>query len=114
MPAFPRTVYPSAPSAFPPPSTFPAQSAFPPPSAFPPSPLYPSAQDLAGPRRAKRPIRTVGGVLWAAIAVICGAGGVLEFSVGIVAGGVLCLIIAVGAGWYDYRIWRPKKRRDPR
>ena len=85
-----------------------------PPSAFPPPPQYPSVQDLAGPRSAKRPIRTISGVLWAAVAVICGVGGVLEFSVGIVAGGVLCLIIAVGAGWYDYRIWHPKRRRDPR
>ena|ERR1700722_14699529 len=87
-----------------------------PPSAFPPPqyppPLYPSAQDLAGPRRPKMgPLRMITGVLWAAVAVICAVGTVLEFSVGIPAGAVVCLIVAIGAGWYDYRVWMFKARR---
>lgn len=43
-------------------------------------------------------------------AVICAVGGVLEFSIGIIGGGVLCLIIAAGTGWYDYRIWTKGRR----
>jgi hypothetical protein len=33
-------------------------------------------------------------------------GGVAEFAIGVNAGGVVCLIVAAGAGWYDYRLWR--------
>ena len=83
-----------------------------PPSAFPPPPQYPSVQDLAGPRRPRMgPLRIITGVLWAAVAIICAVGTVLEFSVGIPGGAVVCLIVAVGAGWYDYRVWTFKARR---
>jgi len=78
----------------------------------PPPPFYPSAQDLAGPRRPKMgPLRIITGVLWAAVAVICAVGAVLELSVGIPGGAVVCLIVAIGAGWYDYRVWTFKARR---
>jgi hypothetical protein len=50
-------------------------------------------------------------VLWAVVTLICAAGAVGEFLVGIPAGGVLCLIVAVGSGWYDYRVWTFKSRR---
>jgi hypothetical protein len=93
----------------PPPSTYAPPP--PPPPAFPPPP-QPSAQDLAGPRRPRMgPLRIITGVLWAAVAIICAVGTVLEFSVGIPGGAVVCLIVAVGAGWYDYRVWTFKARR---
>ena len=98
--AFPQPAFP--PSAYQPP-------AFPPPSVLPPPP-EPSPEDLAGPRRARiGPRRLVGGVIWAAITAICAVGGVAECAIGVYAGGVLCLIIAAGAGWFDYRIWRRRR-----
>jgi hypothetical protein len=130
-PAFPSPQAAPSPQGFPPPQGFPSPEGFPPPEGFPspqgipapqsfapppvlPPPPEPSAQDLAGPRRHLRPLRSIGGLIWAAITVILAVGAVLEFSVGVYAGGVLCLLIAIGTGWYDYRIWRPKTRRDPR
>ena len=90
----------------------------PPPSAWP-EPIYapppPSPQDLAGPRRSAshglKGLRVVTGVMWAAIAVICAAGAVAEVLVGVYAGAVVCLVVAVGAGWYDYRVWKRRARR---
>ena len=102
-----------SPEGFPSPQGIPAPQDFAPPPVLPPPP-EPSARDLAGPGRHLRPLRSIGGLIWAAITVILAVGAVLEFSVGVYAGGVLCLLIAIGTGWYDYRIWRPKTRRDPR
>ena len=120
---------PTQPLPVPPPSAFPSASAFPqPPSAFPqPPPAYqpplypplyppppdPSPEDLAGPPRRRRvgPLRIITGVIWAAIAVICAAGAVGEWLIGLHAAAVLCLVIAVGAAWYDYRVWTFKARR---
>ena len=100
QPAFPQSF---PPSAYQPP-------AFPPPSVLPPPP-EPSPEDLAGPRRAKiGPRRLIGGVIWAAITLICAVGGVAECAIGVYAGGVLCLIIAAGTGWFDYRIWTVGRR----
>lgn len=39
------------------------------------------------------------------------AGAVGEFLIGIPAGGVLCLVVAAGSGWYDYRVWTSRSRR---
>jgi hypothetical protein len=50
-------------------------------------------------------------VMWAAITVICAAGAVAEFLVGVYGGAVVCLVVAVGAGWYDYRVWKRRARR---
>jgi hypothetical protein len=36
---------------------------------------------------------------------------VLELTVHIVGGAVLCFVIAIGTGWYDYRVWARKTRR---
>ena len=91
----------------------------PPPSSWPqpmyPPPPPPSARDLAGPGRAGirglKGLRTVTGVLWAAITVICAAGAVGELLVGIYGGAVVCLVVAVGSGWYDYRVWKRRARR---
>ena len=55
-------------------------------------------------------LRITTAVLWAAITVICAAGAVAELLVGIYGGAAVCLVVAVGAGWYDYRVW---KRRAP-
>ena len=57
------------------------------------------------------PLRVITGVMWAAITVICAVGAVLEWSIGVYAGAVVCLVIAIGSGWYDYRVWRFKARR---
>ena len=88
----------------------------PPPSSWPqpmyPPPPPPSARDLAGPRRSAVPgVRTATGVLWAAITVICAAGAVGELLVGIYGGAVVCLVVAAGSGWYDYRVWKRRARR---
>ena len=45
-------------------------------------------------------LRITTGVMWAAITVICAAGAVAEFLVGVYGGAVVCLVVAVGAGWY--------------
>ena len=87
----------------------------PPPSAWPEPAYPPSPQDLAGPRRGAshgmNGFRITTGVLWAAITVICAAGAVGELLVGLYAGAVVCLVIAVGSGWYDYRVWKRRARR---
>jgi hypothetical protein len=55
--------------------------------------------------------RILCGAIWAVIALGMGAGGVAELSIGNIAGAILCFVIAVPAGWYDYRIWTLKARR---
>lgn len=55
--------------------------------------------------------RILSGITWAVIAVVLGAGGVAELTVGNIGGAVLCFVIAVPAAWYDYRIWTLKARR---
>jgi hypothetical protein len=98
------TMQPAFPQSFPPPAF--QASAFPSSPPLPPPP-DPSPEDLAGPRRPRiGPGRLIGGSIWAAITLICAVGGVAECAIGVYAGGVLCLIIAAGTGWYDYRIWR--------
>ena len=48
----------------------------------------------------------------AVIAGICAAGAVGEWLIGLHAAAGLCLVIAVGSGWYDYRVWVPRGRRS--
>jgi hypothetical protein len=55
--------------------------------------------------------RIVCGMIWAVIAVGLGAGGLAELTIDNVSGAVVCLAIAIPAGWYDYRIWTVKARR---
>jgi hypothetical protein len=107
-PPYPPPAY--QPSAFPPPSAY--QPPDYQPSAFPPPP-DPSPQDLRGPSRPRKMsvLRIITGVVWAAIAVICAVGAVAEWRIGLHAAAVLCLVIAVGSGWYDYRVWTFKARR---
>jgi hypothetical protein len=52
----------------------------------------------------------VAGVVWAAITGICAAGAVGEWLVGLHGAAILCLVIAVGSGWFDFRIWVPRRR----
>jgi hypothetical protein len=54
--------------------------------------------------------RKICGVIWAVIAIICGAGGVAEITIGNTGGAVVSLVIAVLAGWYDYRVWTFRAR----
>jgi hypothetical protein len=55
--------------------------------------------------------RVICGLIWAVLAIGVGAGGVAELTIGQVGGAVLCFVIAIPAGWYDYRIWTLKARR---
>jgi hypothetical protein len=55
--------------------------------------------------------RILSGIIWAVVAVGIGAGGVAELAIGSIAAAVVCFVIAVPAGWYDYRIWALKTRR---
>ena len=34
-----------------------------------------------------------------------------ELAIGSIGGAVVCFVIAIPAGWYDYRIWALKTRR---
>src|SRR5579862_506722 len=102
-------------TAMPPEPDFSPQTSagLPPPAAAWPEPMYPPpARDLAGPRLSRGlGLRSVTGVIWAAVTAICAAGAVGELLVGIYGGAVVCLIVAVGAGWYDYRVWKRRARR---
>jgi hypothetical protein len=83
-----------------------------PPPAFPP-PAYPPPDQYA-PRRGPRAysvVRIVCGVLWAAFTIILAVGTVLEWLTGLPAGAILCLVLAIGCAWYDYRIWTFRARR---
>jgi len=95
---------PPQPPAYPPP-------AYPPP-AYPPPP-EPSPQDLLGPPRPSKMsgLRIVVGILWGIITVILAAGAVAEWVTGIHGGAILCFVLAVGTGWYDYRVWTLRARR---
>jgi hypothetical protein len=62
-------------------------------------------------RRRMSTVRIVCGVLWASIAIACAAGSVGEWLIGVRGGAVLCLVVAVGSGWYDYRVWTSRSRR---
>ena len=77
-------------------------------TAMPPEPDF-SPQTSAG--RGMNGLRIATAVMWAAITVICAAGAVAELLVGIYGGAVVCLIVAVGSGWYDYRVWKRRARR---
>jgi len=79
------------------------------PTTVPPPAYQPPPPDL--PRRRMSVFRIVCGVLWAAIALICAAGAVGEWLIGIPGGAILCVVIAVGSAWYDYRVWTYRSRR---
>ena len=63
------------------------------------------------PPRRMSTVRIVCGLLWASIALICAAGSVGEWLIGVHGGAILCLVIAIGSGWYDYRVWTSRSRR---
>ena len=77
-------------------------------TAMPPEPDL-SPQPSAS--RGMNGLRIATAVMWAAITVICAVGAVAEFLVGVYGGAVVCLVIAAGAGWYDYRVWKRRARR---
>ena len=80
-----------------------------PPPVYPPPP--PDLPQPNMPRRRMSTVRIVCGVLWASIAIVCAAGSVGEWLIGVHGGAILCLVIAVGSGWYDYRVWTSRSRR---
>jgi hypothetical protein len=55
--------------------------------------------------------RIVCGLIWAVLAVGIGAGGVGELTIGNIGGAIVCFVIAIPAGWYDFRIWTLRARR---
>ena len=114
MPPEPGTGPQAGPDPTPEPPAF-APSAFPPPRPYNPPPAWyppPPVQDTARPSRPGMSARRIiVGVIWGAITVICAIGAVLEWGIGVRGGAVLCLVIAAGAGWYDYRIWTRRSRR---
>jgi hypothetical protein len=85
------------------------QPSFNPPPVYPPPP--PDLPQPNMPRRRMSTVRIVCGVLWASITLVCAAGSVGEWLIGVHAGAILCLVIAVGSGWYDYRVWTSRSRR---
>jgi hypothetical protein len=77
-----------------------------------PAEQYGGQQGMFGPRRRRMATsRIVCGILWAALTVILAIGFVLELTIDLVGGAVVCLGFAVGCGWYDYRIWTYKAKR---
>jgi hypothetical protein len=92
------------------PAPWPAcQPPFNPPPAYPPPP--PDLPQPNMPRCRMSTVRIACGVLWASIAIVCAAGSVGEWLIGVHAGAVLCLVIAICSGWYDYRVWTSRSRR---
>ena len=81
--------------------------AFSPPRPYnPPPAYYPPPPQQAMPRQRPRVMswrRIFCGIVWGVLAGILAAGAVAEWVTGIHGGAFLCLVIAVGAGWYDYR-----------
>jgi hypothetical protein len=79
----------------------------------PGQPGFPPGQQVMMRRRLRfiNVLRLSTGVLWGAVTVILMVGGVLELTVHIVGGAVVCFVIGAGSGWYDYRVWRRKARR---
>ena len=88
----------------------PQQAPFNPPPVYPPPPPDLPPSDPPRGRRMST-VRIVCGVLWASIAIVCAAGSVGEWLIGVHAGAILCLVIAIGSGWYDYRVWTSRSRR---
>jgi hypothetical protein len=92
------------------PPVWPAFPDYQPPAFSPPPVSPPPPPDL--PRRRRMSVyRIVSGILWGAVALICAAGAVGEWLIGIPGGAILCVVIALGSGWYDYRVWTYRTRR---
>ena len=49
--------------------------------------------------------------MWGILAGICAAGAVAEWVTGIHGDTIVCLVCAVGTGWYNYRVWMFKAKR---
>ncbi len=62
-----------------------------------------------GVRRRSRP-RIICAIIWAAIAIICGIGGILELTISNTGGAIVSFLVAVGSGWYVYRVWTFRAR----
>jgi hypothetical protein len=62
-----------------------------------------------GVRRRSRP-RIICAVIWAAVAIVCGIGGVLELTISNLGGAIVSFLVAVLSGWYVYRVWTFRAR----
>ena len=54
--------------------------------------------------------RIICSIIWAAVAVVCGVGGVLELTISNVGGAVVSFLVAVLSGWYVFRVWTFRAR----
>ncbi len=82
-------------------------------NSMPPEPgfgVHPDMGQRPAPRRMSVR-RIICGIIWAVLTIILGVGGVAELTIHIVGGAVLCFVLAVGCGWYDYRVWTLRARR---
>jgi|HubBroStandDraft_1064217.scaffolds.fasta_scaffold09641_4 hypothetical protein len=55
-------------------------------------------------------VRISCGIIWAVIALICGAGGVGELTISNSGAAILSFVFAAGATWYDIRVWTSRTR----
>jgi hypothetical protein len=60
-------------------------------------------------RRRSRP-RIVCAIIWAAVAIVCGVGGILELTISNAGGAVVSFVVAVLSGWYVFRVWTFRAR----
>jgi hypothetical protein len=81
-------------------------------TAMPPEPdLSPQTRPRRSASRRMNGLRITTAVMWSAITVICAAGAVAELLIGVYGGAAVCLVVAVGAGRYAYRVWKRRARR---
>jgi hypothetical protein len=80
-------------------------------NSMPPEPGF-GVQGSVGERPARRRSvrRIICGIIWAVITGILAAGGMAELTISNTGGAVLCFV-AVGSGWYDFRVWTLRARR---
>jgi len=67
----------------------------------------PDGPQAAGRRSA---VRVINAVVWSVIALVCGAGGVGEITIGNVGGAVVTFVLAVFAAGYAVRVWTFRAR----
>jgi hypothetical protein len=72
--------------------------------------VQPSMGQRPAPRRMSVR-RIICGIIWAVLTGILAAGGIAELTISNIGGAVLCLVLAVGSGWYDFRVWTLRARR---
>ena len=49
-------------------------------------------------------------IIWAAVTIVCGIGGVLELTISNTGGAIVSFLVAVLSGWYVFRVWTFRAR----